>query len=257
MFSANYHTHTFRCGHAIGTEREYIENAIKAGLKELGFSDHVPMPFPDGHESDFRMKIADIGNYVSTLKALRDEYSDRIKIFIGYEAEYYPAYFDSMLELITGYDIDYLILGQHFIYNEQSNYLGNYATSDSKLLSDYVDTVCDGISTGKFSYVAHPDLIRFEGDEDFYLEQMTRLCLAAKKADMPLEMNMMGAVQGWRCYPSKRFFTLAGKLGCDVIIGFDAHEPNVMLGMAENLCREFLSECNIVPIDYLKLKKVK
>ena len=25
----NYHTHTFRCHHATGTEREYIEEAIK------------------------------------------------------------------------------------------------------------------------------------------------------------------------------------------------------------------------------------
>jgi len=28
---ANYHTHTSRCHHAKGTEREYIEAAIKAG----------------------------------------------------------------------------------------------------------------------------------------------------------------------------------------------------------------------------------
>ena len=31
---ANYHTHTFRCHHANGTEREYIEQAIeRAGTK--------------------------------------------------------------------------------------------------------------------------------------------------------------------------------------------------------------------------------
>ncbi len=33
---ANYHTHTPRCHHAGGSEREYIENAIKAGFCELG-----------------------------------------------------------------------------------------------------------------------------------------------------------------------------------------------------------------------------
>lgn len=30
---ANYHTHTWRCRHADGTEREYVERAIEAVLK--------------------------------------------------------------------------------------------------------------------------------------------------------------------------------------------------------------------------------
>ena len=38
----NYHTHTYRCGHAVGTERDYVEAALKAGIRTLGFSDHTP-----------------------------------------------------------------------------------------------------------------------------------------------------------------------------------------------------------------------
>ena len=51
---ANYHTHTIRCNHAKGTEREYIEQAIKEGFKILGFSDHVPQPYPDDFYSWIR-----------------------------------------------------------------------------------------------------------------------------------------------------------------------------------------------------------
>lgn len=51
---ANYHTHTWRCRHADGTEREYVERAIEGGLKILGFSDHSPYPFPDGYDSGKR-----------------------------------------------------------------------------------------------------------------------------------------------------------------------------------------------------------
>ena len=36
---ANYHTHTYRCHHADGTEREYVERAIENGLKIFGFSE--------------------------------------------------------------------------------------------------------------------------------------------------------------------------------------------------------------------------
>ena len=42
---ANYHTHTWRCRHADGTEREYVERAIEAALKFSVF-DHSPYPFP-------------------------------------------------------------------------------------------------------------------------------------------------------------------------------------------------------------------
>ena len=31
---ANYHTHTKRCHHAYGTEREYVEKAIEAVVRE-------------------------------------------------------------------------------------------------------------------------------------------------------------------------------------------------------------------------------
>ena len=48
-FTESLHTHTFRCGHASGTEREYIENAIAAGFDTLGFSDHAPYVFRDGY----------------------------------------------------------------------------------------------------------------------------------------------------------------------------------------------------------------
>ena len=46
---ANYHTHTWRCQHARGTEEEYVKAAIKQGFGVLGFSDHTPWPY----ESDF------------------------------------------------------------------------------------------------------------------------------------------------------------------------------------------------------------
>ncbi len=254
---ANYHTHTFRCRHAIGTEREYIENGILSGMTEIGFSDHIPYVFPDGHESGHSMYIKDLDDFFDTLLKLRDEYKDRIKLYIGFETEYYPAYFDKTLELISKYPVDYLILGEHFIDNEESPYLGNYHTSDKDILKRYVDQTSEALRTGKFSYFAHPDLMDFCGDEDYYTEQMTKLCNVAKECDVPLEMNAMGYATATRCYPSKRFFDIAAKVGNDVIIGCDAHQPDAMLTESyESGCKEFLADCGITAVDYIKLKQV-
>ena len=42
----NLHTHTKRCNHAQGEDREYVEAAIKAGIKTLGFPTTVRSSSP-------------------------------------------------------------------------------------------------------------------------------------------------------------------------------------------------------------------
>ena len=103
---ANYHTHTYRCGHAAGEDRQYVETAIRRGLQVLGFSDHVPMPFPDGHESRFRVPLRLLEDYVQSVLDLRAEYRADIDVRLGFEAEYYPDLFEAMLELLRPYPVD-------------------------------------------------------------------------------------------------------------------------------------------------------
>ena len=89
---ANYHTHTFRCGHASGTEEEYIERAIENGIKIMGFSDHVPFLFPNNHQTSWKVQVKDAQDYIDTLTALREKYKDKISIKLGLECEYFPKY---------------------------------------------------------------------------------------------------------------------------------------------------------------------
>ena len=83
--TTNYHTHTYRCGHASGTEREYVEKAIELGFSELGFSEHAPMPFPKEIPTanmerllSMRLKMSETEAYFDTLVKLRDEYKNDI-----------------------------------------------------------------------------------------------------------------------------------------------------------------------------------
>ena len=41
----NYHTHTTRCMHAVGSDEAYVLSAIKGGFQILGFSDHTPWKY--------------------------------------------------------------------------------------------------------------------------------------------------------------------------------------------------------------------
>ncbi len=80
MQTFNFHTHTARCNHAEGADREYVESAIKGGIKTLGFSDHSPYVFKDGYYSGFRMKPEELEGYVKSILDLKKSIG-RILIF--------------------------------------------------------------------------------------------------------------------------------------------------------------------------------
>ncbi len=219
---ANYHTHTYLCKHANGNMEEYVTSAIKSGLKILGFSDHAPIKYSTGYQSYFKMAPKELGLYVTEVLRLKEKYKNDIKILLGYEAEYYPLEFKNMMDVISEFPYDYLILGQHYTQNEYDGFYPGFLTEDEEILKDYVNQLICGIETGMFTYIAHPDLINYAGDEKIYTQELQRLCRAAKKANMPLEYNILGLRQN-RNYPNSLFWEIAAKEGNTVIIGSDAH----------------------------------
>lgn len=226
---ANFHTHTARCRHATGEDREYVESAIRAGLSVLGFSDHAPYWFPNGYYSAHRMFPEDTENYVHSILSLKEEYKDDIAIYLGFEAEYYPAYFEKFLEMIAPYPYDYLILGQHYIHNEISGHSAMFPPQepDAAYLDDYVNECLEAFETGKFFYLAHPDVMKFTGDKAIYEKEMRRLCEAAKHHGIPLEINLLG-IRDKRNYPNEDFWKIVHEVGNDVILGCDAHSPDAL-----------------------------
>ena len=242
---ANYHTHTVRCNHASGTEREYIEQALARNVRILGFSDHSPQVY-DGYVSRFRMRPDQLEDYVMTLRQLRDEYAGRIEICIGLEAEYYPRYFGRLMDLIRPYHLDYLILGQHFTGNESDGEPPcPKPTDDERMLERYVRQTMEAMETGMFSCFAHPDVFNFTSDLKIYRKWYEKLCIRAKELDIPLEMNMLGYVTG-RHYPSACFFRIVQEVGNEVILGCDAHDPGRVADPSEiETCLSFLQKCGV------------
>ncbi len=255
----NYHTHTKRCRHAIGEDEEYVLSAIENGFDEIGFSDHAPMLFPQGcgYYSGFRMFPEDAQGYVNSINLLKNKYKGKIRILLGFELEYYPALFEKELKFLKSFDIDYLILGQHYINNEY-DYQGHYnaiPTDDENVLKQYVSQCLEGLKTNEFTYLAHPDILNFTGDEETYKKEMRRLCAGAKELDIPLEFNFLG-FEDKRTYPRDDFWKIARETGNKVIMGLDAHTPK-FFAMKETIDRmkEHLKSLGITPIERPQIKK--
>ncbi len=222
----NFHTHTARCGHAEGEDEAYVLRAISCGVRDMGFSDHMPLRFTDGHESYYRVPIDQVRDYMESLSSLRDKYKKQINLHIGFEMEVYPSRFDEMAALARSYGAEYLLLGQHYIGEEWPN--GFYVTQGSEdpaQLVEYTDCVISGMESGLFTYVAHPDLFRYTGtDHDFYAQQVLRICEASIAHNIPLEINLLG-IRAKRFYPQDAFWAIAGQTDCPVTFGFDSHSP--------------------------------
>lgn len=231
MNKANYHTHTIRCGHAFGSDEAYVQAAVSAGFEELGFSDHVPWPYASGFTHPrVRMTIDMLDEYVAAVRALKEKYADEIRLHVGFECEYFPAYIQWLKEMKEEKQLDYLILGNHYDGSDETGiYFGSAKTPQE--LRRYAESTIKGIESGMFAYLAHPDVfMRGYGHFDENCAAVARdLSQACKAFHLPMEYNLhdryrFGEENG-EGYPHHEFFEIACNAGVDVIIGVDAHEP--------------------------------
>lgn len=262
MITTNFHTHTIRCKHAEGTDEDYVLRALEAGLVELGFSDHSPWPYHALDSRNIRMDISLMPDYVHHINALKRQYANRIKIHLGIEAEYYEGRQDQLKALIEEYDLDYVILGNHFhLFETAGRYYGHYGDPDA-LCKDYESDTMKALESGIYDAFAHPDIfcksltVWTKEAEDM----SRRILQKAKDLNIPVEYNLGGVRNHYSkmSYPFPKFWEVAAQVGGPVMIGVDAHSPEDLIDFQTiEEAESYLSSLGIVPIQTLPLKRRK
>ena len=224
----NLHTHTWRCGHAYGKDIEYIESAIKTGFKTLGFSEHIQYREDNGKYN--RINYEDFYTYFDNIFSLRKRYSKQINILCGLEAAYIPEVMDELLEFVPF--CDYILLGQHQGGLRNKKYA---VKCDDVDVINYAKDIENALETGIYSIIAHPDF--FMKSRTYWSKQCEdasiTICRAAKKFDIPLELNIKGSIEISRrinktdcvSYPYRKFWEIASAFDNKVLYGWDAHSP--------------------------------
>ena len=165
----------------------------------------------------------------------------------GVEEEY-------QLDILRNLGCDYMIMGQHFLQSEQNGPYTGTPTDDESRIRDYVDAVIEGMKTGSYLYLAHPDLMNYQGMDSVYDWEMTRLCKEMKELDIPLEINMLGMGEGQKHYPTERFWKIPGEVGNKVILGLDAHcKRQVQDVESYNKCMHIVDKYNLNLIDRIEI----
>ncbi len=243
----NFHTHTYRCGHATGNVSDFVKSALQNNITHLGISDHVPLP--DG-KWDIRMPYKELPEYVRDIEEAQESNSE-IKIYKSAECDYAQEYVNYFKEELLGkYKMDYLMGGVHFIPRNKNWINCYYADNSKESLFAYTNYLIDVIDCDLFAFIAHPDVFAvFYHLWDSEAVACSRAILeAASSKNRILEINGSGyrknpieTPRGWRRpYPIDEFWLLAAEYNIRVIINSDAHRPEDVADFGESfqLARE-------------------
>ncbi len=88
-----------------------------------------------------RILLEEADGYFKSIIDLREEYKKDIQIYIGVEAEYFPEHFQRLLDFLKNYPLDYMILGNHFVPDEQFGAYVGAAFTNRQILEDYADNI--------------------------------------------------------------------------------------------------------------------
>ena len=246
----DYHTHNERCGHAEGQLREYVEQAIKIGIDQLGLSDHMPVIHLPKEKipSGTAMELHQLEEYVQEALDLKKEYKGQIEIKVGLEADYIEGYEEEIEKLLSPYPFDYIIGSAHFLgewdHSDSRQMEGWQKKPTGEIFTEYYRAIQGAAKSGLYDIIGHFDVIKKHGHvaKGDLSPIITETLQVIKKQDMAMEVNTSGLFKIVKeVFPAPSIIQQALALGIPFTLGSDAHKPKyVHVGVEEG--RKILKE---------------
>lgn len=257
------HTHHDRCGHAEGGIRDYIEAAIEKGLQVIGIADHSPFfsseedqPYPH-----IAMAKSQFQEYVKEVLQLKQEYSKKIEVLLGVEADFFPEHVAKYKSIFEQYPFDYIIGSVHQVDGisifQKGRWEGLTNQEKIKTKETYYNLIEQSARSGMYEILGHIDAMKGYYPE-FSTIQTNAIDHTLKvigENDIAIEINTSGKtkyVGGW--YPSDDILERALYYGVNVTFGSDAHIPH-RVGDEFELVQAHLKQIGFQDWVYFKDKK--
>ncbi|MBI3315378.1 MAG: histidinol-phosphatase HisJ family protein, partial [Candidatus Omnitrophica bacterium] len=227
----DYHMHTPLCGHAVGEPGEYVEQAIKVGLSEIGFSDHAPLV---SHEDPrYTMSAAQLPRYHAMIEKVQKSYK-KFSIKLGLEADFVPGFEDKTRAILSGYPYDFVIGSIHFIDawafdDPDPAQKVKWKEKDiDQVYRDYYKLLRLSALSGFYDIMGHVDLVKKFGYRP--LGDMTKdireTAKVFKETGVAIEINTSGLRKPVKeIYPSLGALKIYREEGVPVTFSSDSHDP--------------------------------
>ncbi len=229
----DYHMHHERCGHAVAPMEAYVRAALRIGLGEMGFSDHLFQYWlpPDQRDPELGMREEELDAYVAEARALQRQYP-QLRLRLALEVDYIPGREAELARILARYPWDYLLGSVHFLGNwgfDDARYLAEYARRDiNAIYEEYYDLVGRAAETGLFDVMAHLDLPKKFGHRPTRdLSGIQRAVVRRlARAGVAVEVNTAGLRKPvGELYPALDLLTLCREAGVPATLSSDAHRP--------------------------------
>jgi len=244
------HIHSPYCPHGTKDSFElYIEQAIKCGLEEMSFTEHMPFPVYFIDDKKFFDECAPneevIEKYFKDVEELKLKYEDKIKINLGLEVDFLEGYEEETKKYldIYGPKLEDGILSVHFIkigdsyiaidwkpgFEEALEKLGTVENIYDKYYETLLKAIKADLGEFKPKRIGHPTLIRIFNQlypiEYKNRELLEEIVKEIKKRDYEVDVNTAGLRKPYckEIYVSDIFKELVEIYGVKKVYGSDSH----------------------------------
>lgn len=248
------------CDHARNTLKELLEAAVDYGYHTFGVTEHAPRVesrylYEEEVQLGWTVETLDtlFRNYAEAVDKARLEFSDRLQVLKGFEAEVCPPgrYREIMLEYKCNLGFDYLVGSVHYVDDIIIDYKPEYFKQALEgcggyegLAVKYYQSLADMVIQLRPEVIGHFDLIRkgFPKSQDAHTPRiMAAVCAAlevVREYDGILDVNTAGYRKGLGSpYPSREIIHIAKDMGIPFCFGDDSHAvSDVGAGVEEARC---------------------
>lgn len=161
----DYHLHTAVAVDAHTCEAQVCQRAVALGLREIAFTNHVMLRYPD-----YYMSAPDLVNHWSQIQVCQARFPD-LTIRLGLELDYYTGHEEQIAATVQHYldligrRFDYVLGAVHHLNgvffgpSQNAPALFNQKGADA-IYRDYFALMTQAVQSGLFDVMAHPDLIK-------------------------------------------------------------------------------------------------
>lgn len=236
----DYHVHTCYSDDSSYPMEEVVRDAIKIGLDEICFTDHVDYGVKLDREGRSAKELegnvlnVDYPDYFREIDRLRQTYGNRITIKHGMEFGVQTHTIPAFEKLFSGYDFDFIILSCHQVGDKEfwnQNFQREHTQQEYNEL--YYDEIWKVIQKYKnYSVLGHLDLIkRYDRQGNYPYDKVKPIITEILKQVIAdgkgLEVNTSCFRYGLSdLTPSGEILTLYRELGGKILTtGSDSHAP--------------------------------
>jgi len=256
----DYHVHTTHSLDCNTPIEASCEAAIRAGVSEIAFTDHVDHE-PYVQESGFNR----YDDYLESVERVRDRYGDRLVILAGAEVDFNTRIADQVEDFLERHDdFDFIIGSVHFGEAGELIFPEYFATrSLDDVFVPYYEQLHAAVETGWFDTIGHIDLPKryaplSAGDYDplRYERHLRPVLRALIDRSISFEINTSGLRQTPKTsMPAGQIVALYTSMGGSLITtGSDSHVPDT-IGAGIEPTLDMLQLCGITEISSFRRRQ--